>query len=217
MSEALFNNNQARVIAALVEKSLTTPQNYPLTVNSLVNACNQKSCRKPVMNLSEGAVGAALTDLEARGFCRRDESSSRAVKWRHQFNHQMLLQLPTQALLVTLMLRGPQTVAELRSNAEGLKGPASTDEVLAHLELLTDRAEPLICKLPRASGQKEDRYVQLLCGTPDLDALATESAAAASSQQGSRSGGLSELLERIEALEARVNQLEGHQGTSTSA
>ena len=200
MSEPLFTPTEARVIAALVEKSLTTPQYYPLTEKALQAACNQKSCRNPLMSLSDGAVGQALRTLEERGFCRRDESSPRSVKWRHQFNHQMLLQPATQAVLVTLMLRGPQTVAELRSHAQGLKGPLDTAGIQEQLELLSDRAEPLVKVLERSAGQKESRYAHLLCGEDEIPA-ATPAAPRASQS-------ISDDAARIEALEARLEALE---------
>lgn len=205
MSDALLSATEARVIAALVEKSLTTPQYYPLTEKALQAACNQKSCRSPMMNLSDAAVGQALRALEERGFCRRDESGGRALKWRHQFNHQMLLQPATQAVLVTLMLRGPQTISELRSNAQGLKGPPDREGVQEQLELLMDRADPLVLRLPRGAGQKEDRYAHQLCGEVSNDdgppPTATLGAAEASDT-------VSGDEDRIAALEARVADLE---------
>ncbi|MGH8519538.1 MAG: DUF480 domain-containing protein [Panacagrimonas sp.] len=108
---------EARVIASLVEKSVTTPQYYPLSVNAVLVACNQKSSRDPVMSLTEGEVGAALARLESQRLAKRDDQGSRVPKWRHRFQHELLLKEPVMAVLVTLMLRGPQTLAELRANA----------------------------------------------------------------------------------------------------
>lgn len=205
MARPEFSPEQARVIAALVEKSLTTPQYYPMTVNAITAACNQKSCRRPVMQLSEGAVGAALNALEADGYCRRVENSGRTVKWRHQFKHQMLLENAPVALLVTLMLRGPQTASELRANAAGLKGPADGEELAACLERLTDGPDPLVVLLPRAAGQKEARYAHCLSGEPEFDATP---APARASEPIRPPDGEDELRQRIAALEARVAALE---------
>lgn len=196
----LLSPIQARVIASLVEKSISTPQYYPMTVHAVVAACNQKTVRSPVMNLSEGEVGAALSDLEAMKFASRDDYSGRVPKWRHQFHHQMLLKPPALAVLVTLMLRGPQTVAELRSHAAPLGGPSDAAGVEEVLELLADRAEPLVKPLPRTPGQAALRYAHLLCGEPELPAEP------AAPPRGSVE--LSALLARIEALEARVAALE---------
>lgn len=210
MSELLLGVNEARVVAAMVEKSITTPQYYPMTVNAIMLAANQKSARHPVMALSEGDVGAALNALEERHLVKRDSFGGRTQKWRQQFLHQMLLKPGTQAVLVTLMLRGPQTAAELRANAEGLGGPKDAQSLQAALDDLADRAQALIVQLPRAPGQAVSRYAHTLCGVPEsvpLEPLAVEPAAP------SRASG-SELLARIEALEARVASLESQLGLS---
>lgn len=193
---------EARVLAALVEKAVTTPQYYPLTVNALVAACNQKNARNPVMNLGEGEVGSALLTLEQHNLVTRDDRSGRAVKWRHRFNHQLLVQAPTLAVLSALMLRGPQTAAELRSNAEGLGGPGEPAAVEKILADLSDRAQPLVRQLPRAAGQSAPRWAQLLCGEPDL------AAEPASEPRSTGSTGSTGLQARMEALEARVQELE---------
>jgi len=202
MSDPLLTPAQARVIASLVEKSITTPQYYPMTVNAIMAACNQKTVRNPIMSLSERDVGGALADLEAMKFATRDDYSGRVPKWRQQFQHQMLLKAPTMAVLVTLMLRGPQTAAELRSNASALGGPGDAAGVDEALELLSDRAEPLVKQLPRAPGQAASRVAHLLCGE---DAIPAEPASGGGSRGGTDSAA---LLARIDALEARVAALE---------
>ncbi len=201
----LLTANEARVLAVLVEKSITTPQVYPLTVNGAMLGSNQKNSRYPLMSLSEGDVGAALHQLEVQRLVKRDESSGRAVKWRQQLQHQLLLKPDGVAVLATLMLRGPQTLAELRANASVLKGPASVEAVQSVLDDLADRAQPLVLKLPRASGQATQRYAHLLCGEAAIPAL-TDAPSAASG--GATSNLVAQLLERIDALEARVAQLE---------
>lgn len=193
MTEILLSPAAARVVAALVEKAITTPQYYPLTVNALMLAANQKTSRYPVMTLSEGDVGAALHELEKLGLSKRDDRSGRVLKWRHSFQHAFLLNPVTLAVLATLMLRGPQTAAELRANAQGLGGPADAAALDAAINDLRDRAQPLVALLARASGQKEARYAHLLCGVPAPD-LAEPVAVS--------------LEQRVRDLEARVEALE---------
>jgi len=201
MTDLLLTAVEARVIASLSEKSVTTPQYYPMTVNAIMLASNQKSSRDPVMQLHEGDVGAALLDLAAKGLAARDDAGSRVPKWRQSFQHHLLLQPPAFAVLVTLMLRGPQTQAELRSNAAALGGPADADGVAAVLKDFTDRAQPLVVLLPRAAGQKEQRYAHTLSGPPELPAAAPAPTPAPRTS-------LAELEEKIRALEARVAALE---------
>ncbi|MDB5971612.1 MAG: hypothetical protein JWQ90_4062 [Hydrocarboniphaga sp.] len=209
MSDLLLSLNEARVLASLFEKSVITPQYYPMTQNATMLAANQKNSRSPVMSLTEGDTGAALIALEMQRLVKRDESSPRAVKWRQQFQHQMLLKPAGVAVLATLMLRGPQTLAELRANASVLNGPADIDGVQAALDDLADRAQPLVKLLPRASGQSTVRYAHLLCGEAAIPVMADAPAASSSSSGGSSNATLiAQLVERIEALEARVVELE---------
>lgn len=199
--------HEARVIASLAEKSLTTPQYYPMTVNAIMLAANQKNSRNPVMKLTEGDVGAALNRLQEQQLCTRDDTLGRVPKWRHQFQHYLLLQPGPFAVLVTLMLRGPQTVAELRANAAALGGPADAEQASAALNDLADRAEPLVVLLPRAPGQKEARYAHTLCGTPSpVVAVASESPPESATPE--EPAALTALEEKIRALEARVAALE---------
>jgi uncharacterized protein len=206
VSELLLTPAEARVLAALVEKSITTPQYYPMTVNALMLAANQKTVRNPVMSLSEGDTGAALNRLERDRLAVRDGMSGRVIKWRHQMQHQMLLKAGELAVLVTLMLRGPQTGPELRANAHALGGPADAEGLQVVLASLHDRAQPLVTELPRAPGQKEARQAHLLCGTPtpgmELVAPDVRSHAAAVDEVPSQ------LEQRLRALEARVSELE---------
>lgn len=206
MSALLLSLNEARVLASLVEKSQTTPQYYPMTVNGVMLASNQKNSRSPVMSLTEGDVGAALNQLEAQRLVKRDETSGRAVKWRHQFQHQLLLKTGGVAVLATLMLRGPQTLAEIRANASGLSGPADIDGVQAVLDDLADRASPMVKQLARGSGQSTVRYAHLLCGEDAIPAVIES--AASSSSGGGNAALIAQLLERIDALEARVAEIE---------
>ena len=204
MTPLLLTPTEARVIASLTEKSIATPQYYPMTVNAIMLASNQKSCRDPVMQLREGEVGAALLDLAEKGLASRDDAGGRVPKWRQSFQHHLLLQPPALAVLVTLMLRGPQTQSELRSNAAALGAPADAEGVARVLSDLADRAQPLVVLLPRATGQKEARNAHTLCGPPEAPA---EPAAAPTPARAPSA--LAELEERVRALEARVAALEG--------
>lgn len=196
---------EARVIASLVEKSITTPQYYPLSVNALAAACNQKSSRDPLMNLGEGEIGAALNRLEELRMVKREDQISRVPKWRHRFNHELLLKDAPMAVLAVLMLRGPQTLSELRANAAALNGPADIAGVRAALEDLADRAQPLIAALARQPGQSAQRYTQLICPetSAGLQTGPVESVAASAGAPSAVS-----VAERVAALEARVAELE---------
>ena len=198
MSTLLLSTHEARVLACLVEKAITTPAYYPMTSNGLMAAANQKSSRSPVLTLSEGEVGQALITLEEKGLVSRDDLSSRATKWRHKFQHQLLLKKETLAILATLMLRGPQTPAELRANAAALGGPADAEAVLTALADLADRSQALVVQLPRSSGQSAARWAHLLSGEPPAQMPEPDEPAP------SRAG----LESRIAALEARVAELE---------
>jgi len=197
---------EARVLASLFEKSITTPNYYPMTVNAIMAAANQKSSRSPVMSLTEGEVGKALNQLAEYRFCSREDTGSRVPKWRQNFKHRLLLKDASAAVLAVLMLRGPQTRSEIRSHADNLRGPKSLEDLDEVLEFLTDRTQPLVVMLPRQPGQKEARLAHTLCGEPEIP----EPAAAPATSRGSASR--DELLARIEALEARVAALEAGDG-----
>ena len=207
MSDLLLTPAEARVLAVLVEKSILTPQYYPMTANAAMLASNQKTVRNPVMNLSEGDTGAALNRLESLRLVTRDSMSGRVQKWRQQMQHQLLLKPAELAVLVTLVLRGPQTLSELRGNAHPLGGPAEAEAMQAVLASLQDRAQPLVTELARAPGQKEARQAHLLCGAP---VVPPQPAYAASAAPAAEAGGHEheDLAARVAALEARVAELE---------
>ena len=188
---------QARVLACLMEKEETTPDQYPLTLNALRNACNQKSSRDPVVNYSEGDVGHALRELESMQLVR-EEWGARAPKYRHQAGKILNLHSRGLALIATLMLRGPQTLGELKSHSQRLFDFDDLDDVQFALGKLESREPPLVVALPKLSGQKEGRYAHLLCGEP----ANTESrvAPATTSRPPTESG--------LQALEERVSRLE---------
>jgi uncharacterized protein YceH (UPF0502 family) len=205
---------EARVLASLVEKSVATPQYYPMTVNAIMLAANQKTSRNPVTSLSEGETGAALNALEQQKLVARDDFGGRVPKWRHHFHNQLLLKPPVMAVLATLMLRGPQTLSELRANAAGLGGPADFDGLNAVLADLADRAQPLTLLLPRASGQKEARYAHLLSGQPAASTAVDDAPPPRAASMDRSAPGMAEIVERISALEARVAELEQKNLTS---
>ena|SRR5689334_16475980 len=213
---------EARVVAALAEKSITTPQYYPMTVNAIMLASNQKSCRAPVMQLKEGEVGAALLDLQEKGLAQRDDAGGRVPKWRQNFQHHLLLAPPAFAVLVTLVLRGPQTQSELRSNASTLGGPADADGVAAVLKDFGDRAQPLAVLLPRGHGQKEARWAHTLSGTPEVEKgvrsnFPADQPTVAAPQKMDLTPFSPSLEQRLAALEARVTALEAASASAPAA
>lgn len=190
---------EARVLGCLVEKQKTTPEQYPLSLNALTLACNQKTSREPVMDLSQGEVGHCLRELEARELVER-AFGGRVERFQHGFDRAYGLTLRKQALLALLMLRGAQTVNELLVRVERLAEFTDAEDLRHTLERMAGEAPALVVKLGRGPGQREDRYMHLLSGTPDPAAVfhAEPAPRAASSQ----------LLEaRIAALEAAVAEL----------
>lgn len=156
---------EARIIGALIEKQITTPEYYPLTLNALVNACNQKTNREPVVNYDEQTVSAALDDLRDKNLVYVFYgSTSRVPKYKHIFADYFELESSEIAILCVLMLRGAQTIGELRERTHRLYEFSGLGEVNETLERLMKREEPLIVKLERQIGQKEARFAHLLCG-----------------------------------------------------
>ena len=165
-TNVLLTETEARVLGSLVEKDITTPDYYPLSLNALVNACNQKSNREPVMNLNEDAVRQALHSLNEKGLAGTASGAgdSRVAKFEHRMQEAFNLTRPETALLCVLLLRGPQTPGELRGRAERLHRFEDLTDVQSTLQKLMAREEPLAKVLPRQPGTKEARYAHLLCG-----------------------------------------------------
>jgi uncharacterized protein len=196
--DLVLNENECRVLGSLVEKQLTTPEYYPLTLNALVNACNQKSNREPVMSLGESEVLAAIDSLREKNLVYTFHgSTSRTVKYKHVLPSVMELEPPATAVVTLLLLRGPQTVGELRGRSERLHEFTSLSEVQETLDELARREEPLAVKLERQPGQKDARYAHLLSGEVDAAAITP-----------ARSTPASPTGDRIEKLEERVAALE---------
>ena len=164
--------SEVRVLGALIEKQITTPDYYPLTLNSLTNACNQLTNREPVVSYDEQTIVRALDALrEKRLATLFSGAESRVAKYKHTLTDAILLTPAEVALLCVLMLRGPQTVGELRTRAERLFTFDSLPEVEETLHALASRPEqPLVAKLPRAPGTKESRYAHLLGGPVEVAA-----------------------------------------------
>ncbi len=199
---------EARVLGCLIEKEATTPEAYPLTQNACVTAANQKTSRHPIMKLDPGRVGQALRQLEQRGLVR-SEFGARATRYAHQADSGLELTPPQRALLGLLMLRGPQTLAELFARSERLHRFDDLDEVRYCLDRLAGRDAPLVILLARGPGQREDRYAHTLTGKIDKPAAAAKSAGESVDEAvaASLESRMSALEERMAALEAGMKML----------
>ena len=186
------------MLGVLIEKSKTTPDAYPLTVNSLTAGCNQKTSRDPVMNLTDTEVQATLEELRGRTLIMESYGTSgRVLRYAHNFTKVYGVPGAAVDLLAVLMLRGPQTASELRANCERLHHFADVSAVEGYLDELAGRESgPLVLKLPRQPGAREQRWTHLLCGEPVIPAMAPASA-----------GTRTDLEERVARLEQEVAEL----------
>jgi uncharacterized protein YceH (UPF0502 family) len=213
-----LSDKEARVIGCLIEKSIVTPDQYPLTLNALTNACNQKSGRNPVMVLQQGEVQHTIRDLEAKHIVRTEENfKSRTEKYTQRFCNTRYSNLqfdpPQLAIVCLLLLRGPQTPGELRSRSGRLHSFADNAEVVVALTSLIDRdGEPLLVKLPRTPGRKDSEYMHLFSGPVDVEAHASQ-AQAARPAGGSERVSVVELAERVGRLEAEFADLKEQLGS----
>ena len=194
---------QARIVGVLLEKSATTPDAYPLTLNAAVVACNQKTSRDPLTNFEPGAVGHALRELEDLGLVRVVHGA-RALRYEHRFDEYYTVTARQRALLCLLLLRGAQTQGELHTRSDRLATFATPDDVHDTLERLTGREPALAMRLTRGPGQREDRYIHLLCGTD----AALRAADRATTNESTSSMSAESIEARICALEERVAVLE---------
>lgn len=201
MLSPLLDTAEARALACLIEKEVTTPDQYPLTANAVQVACNQKTAREPVLDLDAGTVGHALRMLEEKELVRVIHGS-RALRYDHRMDDIYAISPEQRVVLALLMLRGPQTAAELLARGERMHRFADIDSLRAILERLVTRSPPLAVRLARGSGQREDRYAHLLCGEIDIPV-----AAAFVSATTVRENGQIPLSERVERLEAEVADL----------
>lgn len=203
-----LTENEVRVLGALVEKEITTPEYYPLSLNALVNACNQKSNREPVMSLGEDEVRRALRSLTDEAMVRSASGDSRVAKFEHRLNELYNFHRHEIAVLCVLLLRGPQTPGELRTRTERMYAFEDLEAVHSALNHLMRREPPLVKVLPRQPGTKESRYMHLLSG----DVTPSQDEEADASSNGSRDGvgaaaADSENAQRLEQLEAEVARL----------
>lgn len=194
---------EARVLGCLIEKEATTPEAYPLTQNACVTAANQKTSRHPVMKLDPGRVGQALRQLEQRGLVR-SEFGARASRYAHLADSALALTPAQRTLIGLLLLRGPQTLAELFARSERMHRFDDLDEVRFSLERLAGREQPLVVLVPRGPGQREDRYAQILAGPVSASSVARRPAA----DDGLDHADAPVFEHRLSALEERVAALE---------
>jgi uncharacterized protein YceH (UPF0502 family) len=191
---------EARVLGALIEKDITTPDYYPLSLNALVNACNQKNNRDPVMNLDENAVLSALHSLQEKHLAGpAGGADSRVTKYEHRSQEVFNFTRAETALMDVLLLRGPQTPGELRGRSERMYSFAELSDVQSVLQKLIERDPPLVAVLPRQPGTKESRYAHLLSGDQETWQAAAESPA--TTARGSSDDG------RVARLEKEVAEL----------
>lgn len=199
----ILTDIETRVLGSLIEKQVTTPEYYPLTLNALTLACNQKNNRHPVTSYSESQVADAVESLREKNLAYvYYGSTSRVPKYKHVVPEVMHLSPPETALMCVLMLRGAQTPGELRGNASRLHEFSGLEEVEAVLNgLISHEPEPLVVRLPRQPGQKEVRFAHLLSGEIDVEALASEP------ERPTRQSGVERLEQKVDALTAEVERL----------
>jgi uncharacterized protein YceH (UPF0502 family) len=198
--------DESRVLGVLIEKAFTTPDQYPLTLNAVVNGANQKNNRDPVTTLDETRAFDALEGLRGKGLVvRADMAGSRVNKFKHQTGDALRARPAEIALLAELLLRGPQTLGELRGRASRMQAFESIEAVKNMLAALMTREEPLVKELPPSPGSRAERYAQLLC--PELHPV--EAAATSATPVSVSSSPSDDLKGRLAALELEVGQLRG--------
>ena len=201
----ILNEIEVRVLGSLVEKQLTTPEYYPMTLNALVAACNQKSNRDPVVSYDESTVTAALDSLRDKNLVYTFHgSTSRVVKYKHMLPNVYELDPAETAVMDVLMLRGPQTVGEIRGRTDRLFDFSGLPEVQETLDRLARREEPLVMRLERQVGQKDARYAHLLSGEIDIASLPVPRERATGSGQDGR---IEQLESELESIKTEIAQL----------
>jgi uncharacterized protein YceH (UPF0502 family) len=204
---SLLTETEVRLLGSLIEKQITTPEYYPLTLHSLTAACNQKNNRNPVMSLTEQEVEHALDSLRDKNLAYVFHgSTSRVPKFKHVAPENLQLNPAELAVMCVLMLSGPQTVGEIRTRGSRLYEFSGLEEVDETLRGLSAReSEPLVVKLPRQSGQKDARYVHLLSGEPDLSQV--EATTTEQPMRRADSVRAPQLEEQVQALKQQVEEL----------
>jgi uncharacterized protein YceH (UPF0502 family) len=211
---ALLNAIEARILGSLMEKQLTTPDQYPLTLNSLLLACNQKTSREPISNYESGAVQRAVSELQERNFLAVDYGN-RAARYDQRLTRVLSVDKQTQAILTVMLLRGPQTIAEILTRTQRMTEFANPQALEEKLQQLCAKTKPVVVHIPRQIGQREDRYMHLLCGKPDLAAIAAmqNSSAGTASRGSGNDEHTAQLEQKIQQLESRIELLEKQVGT----
>jgi len=203
----VLNDVETRVLGSLIEKDITTPDYYPLSLNALVNACNQKNNREPVMTLDEEAVRTALSTLQEKRLAGPvSGADSRVTKYEHRLPEIFNLDRRESAVLCVLLLRGPQTPGELRSRTDRMYHFEASDDVAATLERLHRREPALATVLPRQPGTKESRYMHLLAGEPAADVTPAPAAISAQPASPDRMARLEEEVLRLRAELSEVQR-----------
>ncbi len=203
---------EIRIIGCLIEKSVVTPDQYPLTLNALTNACNQKSNRSPVMSLQQGEVQHTIRELESKTLVRVDENfKSRVEKYVQRFCNTRYSDYqfdpPQLAIVCLLLLRGPQTPGELKARSGRLHSFADNAAVVDVLKMLIEwQGNPLVVQLPRTPGRQDSEYMHLFAGPIDIEAHARQAQVVAAAGPAGRSS-VSELEQRVSNLEAAVAEL----------
>lgn len=210
---ALLNAIEARVLGALMEKQLTTPDQYPLTLNSLLLACNQKTSREPISNYESGQVQRCVSELQDRQLLSVDYGN-RAARYDQRLTRVLSVDKATQAILTVLLLRGPQTVAEIHTRTQRMVEFAGHQALEEKLQQLCAKTKPHVVHIPRQAGQREDRYMHLLCGAPDLAAIAAMQNSTSTTSRNSNDEHSAQhehqkqLEQKVQQLESRIELLE---------
>ena len=199
----LLDASEARVLGALMEKEATTPEYYPLSLNALVNACNQKSNREPVVSYDDDTVMDALDRLREKKCSLTITGNGRVHKYQQRISETLNLGRRESAVLCVLLLRGPQTLGEIKDRSERMHSFADLAEMEGTLDKLASWPDGhLVLKLPRQPGQKEQRYTHLLCGEPDLEAMAEPGSAI-----GNAPTRVDKLEQELNALRSELDEL----------
>ena len=207
--DIILNDIEVRVLGSLIEKELTTPEYYPLSLNALTNACNQKSNRDPVMSLAEEDVVRALDSLRFKQLAVVSADGGRVPKYRHLLAEKMGLVATEQAILCELLVRGPQTVGELRTRGERMHPFGDLAAVEEVLKELMEREQPFVTLLPRQPGRKEGRYAQLFSGIPEVTEEPSEGRPEAARQRVlAENERIAKLEEEVAALRSEVTLLQ---------
>ena len=203
--EGMLSAHESRLLGCLMEKQMTTPDYYPLTLKALTAACNQKSSRVPVLDLTASEVGGVVNDLRAEGLVTA-RMDGRADRFEQHLSRKLAISTKERAVLCVLMLRGSLTLNEIRINTGRMISFESADELQALLQSLMDRDDALLVRIPRAAGQREDRYAHLLCGQPEIDMAAKGVGGATGGSKG-EADRIARMEQDIADLKEEVRQL----------